>query len=155
MKKVIMVLGYIFLVCIVAIVAAAVAVAIWGKKLDRESHAYVDTAVPAIAADWDVAELQKRASPEFDDAVDYDRLEEDFYSLQELGKLVEYKGSTGDSNITVSLNGYQITADYTAIADYEEGSVEIRIALVKRSGQWRILDFTVSPDAAAERKDVI
>jgi len=156
MKKVIMVLGYIFLVCIVALVAAAVALAVWGKKLDRESHAYVDTAVPAIAANWDVAELQKRASSEFNDAVDYESLEEDFFSLQQqLGKLVEYKGSTGDSNITVSLNGYQITADYTAIADYEEGSVEIRTALVKRGGQWKILDFTVSPDAAAESKDTI
>jgi len=156
MKKVIMALGYIFLVCIVAIVAAAVALAIWGKKLDRESHAYIDSAVPVIAAEWNVEELKKRASPEFNDAVDYDILEEDFSSLQEqLGKLAEYKGSTGDSNITVSLSGYQITADYTAIAEYEEGSVEIRIALVRRGGQWKILDFTVSPEAAADRKDTI
>ncbi len=155
MKKMIMILGYVFLVVIVLLVAGIATVAVIGKKLDKESKAFVDAAVPAIAADWDVAELQKRASPEFNASVDYDDLADDFETLHQLGKLVEYKGSTGDSNITVSLSGYEITADYTANADFEAGSTEMQISLIRHSGQWQILDFTVSPEAFTERKDVI
>ncbi len=155
MKKTIMILGYAFIVFIALMVAGAATVVVLGKKLDKESRAFVDTAVQAIAADWDIAELQKRASPEFDDAVDYDSLEEDFSTLQQLGKFTEYKGSSGDSNITVSMSGYAITADYTAIADFESGSAEMKISLIKRGGKWQILDFTVSPETFTERKDVV
>ncbi len=155
MKKAITTLGYVFLVLLVLMAAGAATLAALGKKWDKESHAYVDAAVQAIVADWDIAELQKRASPELDDAVDYESLEEDFNALQQLGSLVEYKGSTGDSNITLSLSGYAITADYTAAADFEEGSAELQISLIRRGGQWQILDFSVRPEAFTERKDVV
>ena len=155
MKKIITVFGYAFIVFIVLMIAAAVTVVVLGKKFDNESRAYVDTAVQAIAADWDIAELQKRASPEFNDAVDYGDLEDDFTTLQQLGKLVEYKGSSGDSNITISLGGYAVTADYTAIAEFEAGSAEMRVSLVRRKGRWQILDFTVNPESFVERKDVV
>ncbi|MGE5172798.1 MAG: hypothetical protein ACM3MD_03105 [Betaproteobacteria bacterium] len=155
MKKTIMILGYAFLCVIVLVVAGVASVAVIGKRLDKESKAFVDAAVPAIVAEWDIAELQKRASPEFNASVDYDDLADDFETLQQMGKLVEYKGSIGDSNITVSLSGYEITADYTANADFETGSTEMQISLIRHSGQWQILDFTVSPEAFTERKDVI
>jgi len=155
MKKTIMILGYVFLAFIVVIAATIASVAIIGKKLDRESKAFVDAAIPAIVSDWDVSELQKRASPELDESVDYDDVEEYFGSLQQLGKFQEYKGSVGDSNITISLSGYEITADYTANADFEAGSVEMQITLIRHNGQWQILDFKVSPEEFTERNDVI
>ena len=155
MKKTIMILGYVFLAFIVVIAATIASVAIIGKKLDRESKAYVDAAIPAIVSEWDVSELQKRASPELDESVDYDDVEEYFGSLQQLGKFQEYKGSVGDSNITISLSGYEITADYTANADFEAGSVEMQITLIRHNGQWQILDFKVSPEEFTERNDVI
>ena len=150
-----MILGYVFLAVIAVIIAGAAGLAIAGKKLDKESKAFVDAAIPAIAAEWDVAELQKRASPEFDASVDYDELEQDFDMLQKLGKLEQYKGATGDSNITLSLNGFEITADYLANADFETGSAEIQITLIKHGSQWQVLDFKVRPEEFTERKDVI
>jgi hypothetical protein len=155
MKKTIMFLGYVFLALLVVIGVTIASVAILGEKLDKESKAFVDAALPAIITDWDVAELQKRASPELDESVDYDDVEEYFGSLQQLGKLEEYKGSTGDSNITISLSGYEITADYTASADFETGSVDMQISLIRHNGQWQILDFKVSPQEFTERNDVI
>ena len=155
MKKIIMLLGYVFLAIIALAVAAAVSMVIIGKRLDKESKASVDAALPAIIAEWDVSELQKRASPEYDASVDYDELEDYFESLRELGKLEEYQGSTGDSNITISLSGYEITADYTATADFEKGSVELQISLIKHGNNWQILDFRVNPEEFTERKDVI
>ena len=155
MKRTIMILGYIFLALIVVIAATIASVTIIGKKLDNESKAFVDAAIPAIVSEWDVSELQKRASPELDASVDYDDVEDYFDSLKELGKFQEYNGSTGDSNITISIAGYEITADYAASADFETGSVEIQISLIKHDGQWQILDFKVSPEEYSRRKDFI
>ena len=155
MKKIIMLLGYVFLAVIVLVVAGAASVAIIGKRLDKESKIYVDAALPAIITEWDISELQKRASPEYDASVDYDDLEDYFESLRQLGKLEEYQGSTGDSNITISLSGCEITADYTATADFEKGSVELQVSLIKHNGSWQILDFRVNPEESTERKDVI
>jgi hypothetical protein len=156
MKKVIMTLGYAFLVLIVGIVAGTVTLAAIKNRLDKESKAFVDAAIPAIVTTWDVSEIEKRASPEFNDEVDYDELEQDFSALQQLGKLVEYKGSDGDVNIALSFQcGYEITADYTASADFETGSTAMRISLVKHGGQWQILDFSISPEDFSERSDII
>ena len=155
MKKIIMLLGYVFLAVIVLVVAGAASVAIIGKRLDKESKIYVDAALPAIITEWDISELQKRASPEYDASVDYDDLEDYFESLRQLGKLEEYQGSTGDSNITISLSGCEITADYTATADFEKGSVELQVSFIKRNGSWQILYFQVNPEEFTERKDVI
>ncbi|HXY61897.1 MAG TPA: hypothetical protein VEJ22_03080 [Nitrospirota bacterium] len=155
MKKTIMILGYVFLALLVVIAATIGSLAILGKKLDKESKAFVDAAVPAIVSEWDVTELQRRASPELDESVDYDDVEEYFASLKQLGKFQEYKGSSGDSNITISLSGYEITADYTASADFEAGSVELQISLIRHGSQWQILDFKVSPEEFTQRNDVI
>jgi hypothetical protein len=155
MKKTMMVFGYLFLALVFAIVATIASVALLGKKLDRESKAFVDAAIPAIVTDWDVTELQKRASPEFNEAVDYDELDEYFASLQQLGTFQEYKGATGDSNITVSLNGYEITADYTASVEFESGAVELQISLIRHGSQWQILDLKINPQEFTQRNDVV
>ncbi len=155
-KKTITLLGYVFLVLIVGTAAAMGTLAVLGKRLNKESKTFVDAAVPAIVSGWDVEEIQKRASPEFNDEVDYDDLEQDLETLRQLGELVEYKGSSGDANITLSIRyGYEITADYTASADFEAGSADIHISLIKHDGQWQILDLTVNPEEFTERHDVI
>ena len=156
MKKVIMILGYIFLALIVGLLVGFGSLTVIGKKLDKESKAFVDAAIPAIISTWDVGEIEKRASPEFNADVDYDGLEQDFGVLRQLGNLVMYKGSTGDAHITLSLQyGYEITADYTASADFEAGSTNMRMSLIKHGGQWQILDFKINPEEFTERSDII
>lgn len=156
MKKVIMILGYIFLALIVGLLIGFGTLTVIGKRLDKESKAFVDAAIPAIVATWDVREIKKRASPEFNADVDYDGLEQDFGVLQQLGNLVMYKGSTGDAHITLSLQyGYEITADYTANADFETGATSMQMSLIKHGGQWQILDFKITPEELSERTDII
>jgi hypothetical protein len=151
-----MLLGYVFLGLIIASIIGAIGIRVLGKQFDRESRAFVDAAVPAIVSDWDVQELEKRASPEFDSSINYDDVEQYFSELRKLGRLVAYKGATGDSTITVSLRyWYEITADYTAIADFETGSAEFQVTLIRLNGQWQILDFRISPEEFSKRKDVI
>jgi hypothetical protein len=156
MKKVMMFLGYVFMAVLLIVAAGAATVAIIGTTLDKESKEFVDAAVPAIAAEWDIKELQKRASPEFNESVDYDDLAFFFNALQDLGELTEYNGSTGESHIHLSFrSGYELTALYTASADYNTASAEIQISLIKHRGQWQILGFRVSPQEFRERKDII
>jgi hypothetical protein len=156
MKKVIMALGYIFLVLLVVVIASIALVAIYGRNLDKESQAFVDGAIPAIVSTWDVREVEKRASPEFSDAVDYDDLDELFGLMQRLGDLKEYKGSAGNANLTISFrHGYDITADYDADAEFESGSVEIQMSLILHGGQWQILDLTIIPEEYRIRNDII
>jgi hypothetical protein len=155
-KKVIMILGYIFLAIIVVVIAVVGSIAVIGTRLDKESKSYVDAAIPAIVSTWDVSEIEKRASPEFNNEVNYDDLEQDFEALQQLGDLVEYKGSTGDANISFFHHfSYEITADYTARAQFEEGTTMMRMSLIKHGDQWQILDFTINPEEFTGRKDII
>jgi hypothetical protein len=156
MKKVIMALGYLFLVLLLFLIAATAFVAIKGRNLDKESQAFVDSAIPAIISTWDVTEVEKRASPEFNDAVDYDDLDELFGLLQRLGDLKEYRGSIGNANLTISFRyGYEITADYVANAEFETGEMEIQMTLILHGGQWQILDLTIIPAEYRIRNDII
>lgn len=156
MKKVVMILGYIFLALIVGLLAGYGTLTVIGNRLDKESKAFVDAAIPEIVSTWDVREIEKRASPEFNADVDYDGLEQDFGVLRQLGNLVMYKGSTGDAHITLSLRyGYEITADYTASADFETGATSMQMSLIKHGGQWQILDFTITPEELSKRSDII
>ncbi len=151
-----MALGYISLAIIVVIAAVVGILAVVGHSLDRESKAFVDDAIPAIAARWDVREIQKRASPEFDEGMNYDDLAQDLEELRQMGKLVEYKGSTGQSNITISFQlSYEITADYSANADFETATADIRMSLIRHDGKWQILDLQINPEDFTESHNVI
>lgn len=151
-----MAFGYAFLAFIVISIAGIASIVALGKRLDKESKAYVDAAITAIVSEWDVRELQKRASPEFQQSVDDEELESDFETLKKLGKLEQYKGSIGASDITVSFQYcYEITADYTANADFETGTAEIQVSLIRHDGQWQILDLKMNPQAYSENKSII
>lgn len=156
MKRSITLLGYISVALIVVLTAVFGVLFMAGKRLDRESKAYIDSAVPAIASDWSLDELKKRASREFDDAVDYEEIADYFDTLRQLGGFVSYQGSSGEATISVSFRyGYEITAEYAASADFEEGSAEIQVLLIKQDGLWQILDFKVAPQAFEEDRNIV
>lgn len=139
-----------------AFFAGVAAVVLLGISLNKESKAFVDAAIPAIVSDWDAMEIRKRASPEFNETTDYDDLQQLFDVLHGLGDILEYGGSTGKSRIMVSLgHGIMITAAYGASADFESGSAEIRISLIRHGGQWQILGFEIAPEETDMRKDII
>ena len=156
MKKIVTALGYTFLTLIAATVISVGVLYFEGKKLDKESKAFADSAITAITADWSVDELKKRASAEFENDVDYDEIQEYLDSLGVLGKFVSSQGSTGESTITLSPRyGYEITADYTGTVNFEAGSAEIQLLLIKQEGRWQILDFRVNPQMYTEDRNVV
>ncbi len=135
---------------------AAAVVASAGKSLDKESKAFVDTAVQAIVSGWDVEELQKRASDEFNNSVDDADLIRYFAILRKMGSLREYRGAMGESQITLSfLNGVAITAVYSASADCDEGAVDLQLTLIKQKGRWWILGIRITPRELADDNNTI
>jgi len=61
MKKVLMILGVVFLILIIVVGGFVGYTAYIGTKLDASSKAYVDASVPAIISTWSRNELIKRA----------------------------------------------------------------------------------------------
>ena len=145
MKKLLVVLGAVFLVLIVVVIAGIAFVSIKGRALDRESGQYVDDAIPAIVSQWDITEMRRRASPELNAAVKGDDLEKLFARFRKLGKLKEYRGSRGEANMSVTADrGSVISAAYVASAEFETGPAEIRLSLIKHGDQWQILGIHIN-----------
>lgn len=64
MKKLLSIIGAIFLLVALTVAGFIGYAAYQGKSLDASSKAYVETNVPAIISTWSKEELLKRASPQ-------------------------------------------------------------------------------------------
>jgi hypothetical protein len=145
MRKVLYVLGVLFIVLVLGI-GTLVGVTVYkGAGLDKESARYVDDAVIAITAHWNKDELLSRASPEFKKISSRDQLASIFDAVSgALGPLVDYEGAKGDAMIkTMVGSGTTITAVYKAQAKYQKGSAEITLTLIKIDDAWMIQGFHV------------
>src|SRR5262245_57788214 len=139
MKKLFIVLGVIFL-ALIFLAALGIGIAAFrGSALDKESKAYVDSAVPAIISSWDTQELMSRASPELNQVTQVDDAERLFQSLRSLGKMKKYQGSKGESLTSQILGkGATISARYLANAEFDGGNAKIYVTLIKHGNLWQI-----------------
>ncbi len=150
MKKGLMILGGIFAAILILITMCAVPEIINGQALDKESKAYADNLIQVLGVNWDEAELEKRGSPEFFNAIaaNPNGLKTLFTACQnKLGKLTSYKGATGSSNVSI-MNGHRtVTAAYVATAMFEKGYAKIRLKLIKHDNQWQVSGIYIESDA--------
>src|SRR5271163_2071743 len=122
MRKFLTALGAATLFIVVAVGIGVGFVIHQGNNLDRESQAYVDSAVPAILAIWSKDALRDRAKPE--------DLRSVFGWASRLGPLEAYEGATGDSNMSFMFGGGSvITARYAAKVRFRNGTATIRVVL--------------------------
>lgn len=143
-KKVLIVLGVVFLILIFIGAAVIGYSAYVGVKLDASSKAYVDESVPTIVSTWSKDELVKRASPELRAMTSNGQLDQLFALFTKLGAFQSYDGATGESNISfTSKDGEVVTASYIAHATFENGKAEIKIKLIHHNDAWQILGFHV------------
>ena len=148
MKKLLIILGSIFLAIVVLGVIGIVFVTVRGGALDKESKAYTDSAIPAIVTTWSEKELLDRASPEFKKAVNIDQFDRLFGVFARLGRLQKCEPAEGHSLMSATTQaGRQVTAQYIAKATFDKGEATIKLGLIKHGDQWQILGFHV--DSAA------
>jgi hypothetical protein len=113
---------------------------------NTEGRAYVDSAVPAIARNWDRKELLDRAAPELKAKAPPEVLDHVFGLLANLGPLSTYDGATFQETTSVAATGGAVvTATYRATVHCQKGDAVITIRVLKRDGQWSILNFNADP----------
>jgi hypothetical protein len=122
------------------------------SALNNESHEYADAAITSIISNWDMNELQKRASPEFRSATKDAALASMFTLFRtKLGTMKEYKRSQGKVDASRNVQGNNaVTATYSARATFDAGPAEIRISCVKHGDQWQILGFRVNTNVHSD-----
>ena len=122
-------------------------VAYRGHRLDLESRAFVDDSVLAIAGDWSSDALLARATPELRAMAEADKVRSSFATYaQQLGRLAEYQGATGDAVMSYTGDkSTSIKASYVARARFQTASASIWVVLVKRDDRWMISGFQVQP----------
>jgi len=148
MKKFFIVLGSIFLAIIVLGAIGIAFIAVRGNALDKESKAYVDSAIPSIVTTWSEKELLDRASPEFKQAVTIDQLDRLFRWVSGLGQLQKCDPAQGQPVMSATTQtGKMISAQYTAKATFQKGEAMIKLGLIKHGDQWQILNFHVDSPA--------
>jgi hypothetical protein len=149
MRRLLLILGALTAAVIIAAGLGVGVLVYKGNALDAESKAFVDSAVPAIAASWNKEQLLDRATPELRANVKPEDLRALFDAVSRLGPFVEYQGATGEANMSyMAGSGGAVSASYVAKARFKDGTATIHIALVKRDGRWMINGFHVDTSVA-------
>lgn len=144
MKKALMVLGGVFVILAIVAVPGIAILAVKAGALNKESRQYADTAIRAIISQWDILEIQIRASPEFNAVVSEEDLQKLVKMFRRLGKLKTYNGVTGKAYVSVtSQQGKVISTLYVATFDFDTGPAEIRLSLIKHGNRWQLLAIKV------------
>ncbi|MEO6536598.1 MAG: hypothetical protein ABIT47_02825 [Candidatus Paceibacterota bacterium] len=127
-----------------AIISFFIYASIKGTAYDKESKAWVDNEVPKIVSNWNSNELIDHSSPELLVIMNKDQANAFIASARDgLGSMKKYNGSTGESGIHINNGKQTISAEYVAKADFEKGSADIDIRLLKEGGIWKILYFHI------------
>jgi len=149
MKRILVVLGGIFAFILLVGIIGFLVLNFFGRRLDKESKAYVDEVIPIIATSWNSKDLLDRASPELIQVAPTEKIESLFHAFSEkLGPLREYKGSRGDAKLGFTPQmGKITTADYVAEAIFEKAPAKINVRTILHNGTWQILQFYVNSEA--------
>lgn len=147
MKRLLSIVGGFVLFAVVLLAGLIGYAAYRGPGLDASSKHYIETNLPVILSSWSKEELLKRASPELLKVIaasppgEIDQL---FRKMSKLGTLLNLSDIKGESNMSYTTwNGKLITAAYTATAKFSHGKGQIRVRLIQRDDQWKIMHFYV------------
>lgn len=124
------------------------------RRDNAEAAAYISEAVAAMAANWDVEELLKRAAPEWLSPADKTGLRALFARFTALGKLKALDAPTGrvgnGAFPGTLING--TWAEYAVVGQFDAGPSEFRMVLKRVDGGWQIAAFRVRSEALAGKK---
>ena len=144
MKKILMVVGAIFICLILVGVIVLSGLYYFASRLNKESKAYVDEVIPIIVSSWNSKELINHASPEFLQVVPAEEIESLFSMFSEqMGPLREYRGSTGRAKVSITAKRKVVVADYLIKAVFERAPAKIEVRTILRDDKWQILGFRV------------
>ena len=145
MKKLLYILGIVFVIVIAAIGSFIGYAAYNGSKLDASSANYIKENIPPIISSWNPQELIKRSSPELQKVATENQIDTLFGKLSKLGSLKSFGEPKGEAKMSITTqNGNQTKASYKIHCLFKNGEANIAINLIQHEGQWQILGFNVN-----------
>ena len=119
-----------------------------GRKLDSESHAYVNSMVPDILDNWDADQLWDNADSDLIQTASLNQIQEFFdLSSKQLGYMKLYGGSQGQARIFVNNFKKDISAEYVSDVTFEKGKGQVQVTLVKKADKWYFHSFYINSPA--------
>lgn len=151
MRKMLITIG-IALTVLIATLCTSIGLLGWtGRRLDADSKVYAESAVRAIAARWDAHEVETRAAPELVSVIDKERLDKLMAQCRRLGRLRECQSPEGQARVLLSSKrGKMVTAEYAVSIHCDAGAARVRLTLIKRGNEWKMLSFYVDSDGFLE-----
>ena len=147
MKRILSIIGGLFLVLVLVVAGLAGYAAYQGQGLDASSKAFVEENVPAIISTWSKDELLKRSSPQLQKMINEkpELSDQLFQKLSKLGPMQSFGEVKGDSNIAYTTqSGTVTTAAYVVTAKFKNGEGRITARLIQSpDGQWQFSLFHV------------
>ncbi|WP_428567535.1 MAG: hypothetical protein ACP59X_08020 [Solidesulfovibrio sp. DCME] len=147
MKKILAIVGGVFLVLLVAGALFFGYGVYQGKKLDASSRAYIEQNIPAILQTWSKDALLERAAPQLRRDLDKDPPNTDllFKKFTELGKFQQMDDIKGNSITSITPDkGLIKTAHYVIQAKFDHGDAAITVNLVQAAEKWQVVGFFVN-----------
>jgi hypothetical protein len=116
-----------------------------------EGQAFVDAAIPAIAANWNADALIKEADPQFLEALPEPKARQMIADLsRELGPLKQVTPVVATVGYNVG-SWFGKGAQYVSTLDCEKGKATLVVVARKRGDAWRILGFHVNIHDSKQR----
>lgn len=130
--------------------AAAVSVAtgvFTVAKYDLASQKFADAAIVSICSRWDETALIARGSADLVRQLRGDSTARSvFRGFNALGNMREFGGAIGHARVVRSDSGKPIViANYLSQDRFENGEAKVMLTMVRSSGGWKILRFSVIP----------
>ncbi len=117
-------------------------------EVQQDAQVYIETNIPQIISNWNSEELIKRASPSLLKAASRAQFTDLFKTLLEkLGPLREYKGSRGETTVTISFTGINRKGTFESEAFFANSPAVILCRIIRLNGSWKIDEFRVNSDA--------
>jgi hypothetical protein len=144
MKKVLEILGLVFLIVIIAAAGVFGYIAYSQKKLTASSRQFIDESIPKIVTDWDKNELISRSSPQLLEKIEStDTVDKLFGNLKGFGSLKSISDAEGGATYFLSQKNKKATANYKITAEFEKGTAVISANLIQIGAEWKYLRFQV------------
>jgi hypothetical protein len=154
MKKLLIVLGSIFAAIIVIVAILAIIFIPYWIRLNKDAKNYLTNNLPIIVAHWNPQDVIDRATPEFITATKHQDVDKLYVMFRQLGSLKHLDtpelGNIGSQAFTN--DGTYTYGNYTIHADFENGSANISIQLLRMGAQWKINKFHIDSSAFLKSK---
>lgn len=149
MKKVLIVLGGVFVVLLLVAGAVFGAGLYFASSREGEAKAYVDQVLTTIVGTWSAPIFLENASPELLQSAPPEKVRPLLEMFgRRLGTLKRYHGAARETYFfTITTHGRVLSYTYLADAEFEHAPAKIRVRAIWRDGQWKLVDFFVYSDA--------